>query len=255
MNAAMNDTTDVGAELEGLRPRLRSFALRMLANADDAEDAVQDAMVKALTKAEDFRGQSSVSTWIFSILTRVCLDRLRHRQRWRWDAQELTRRDDEAPHDSVRALLRDPRAAFDVNEHIAYCFSCVSRSLPPEEAAALLLREVFGFGNREAARICGVSESVLRHRLSAGRNAMKDTFERLCALVNKQGVCYQCRGLREQAANPGGDLPEMPTGRDESLRRRLHIVRDADLTGGVSAELHALMFRAVGESELRRDGR
>ena len=243
------------AEVLKLRPRLEAFAYRMLAHPEDAADAVQDSLEKALLKRDTFRGESKLSTWLFSVLTRTCLDRLRHRQRWRWDAQEATRLDPEAPHSAVVELLRDEELAFDVSEHIAFCFSCVARSLPPEEAAALLLREVFGFSNAEAAKICGVSQSVLRHRLSAGRTAMQDTFERLCALVNKDGVCYQCTGLRDQAhaAGRGPELPSL-TG-ENSLRRRLHIVASAGLEDGRAAALHRLMFRAVGDSETRRDRR
>lgn len=87
--------------------------------------------------------------------------------------------------------MRDPGFAFDVREHIAFCFTCVGRSLPPEQQAAIVLREVFEYSNREAARIAGVTESVLRHHLSAGRKSMKETYDGLCALVGKQGMCRQ----------------------------------------------------------------
>jgi RNA polymerase sigma-70 factor (ECF subfamily) len=236
-----------------LLPRLRSFALRMVAHPDDAEELVQDALLKAHQAQASFQGRSSVSTWVFSILTRCCLDHLRKRRRWRWDAQHHTRVDPEAPHGEVLAALAEPGAVYDAREHIAFCFSCVARSLSAEEAAALLLREVFAFSNREAAQICGVSESVLRHRLSAGRHAMQDAYEGLCGLVAKTGVCHQCAGLRDNAPqdNRGPEVPVLPAERDARWRVRLRVVRDADLLEGSAAALHRLMFRAVERVESR----
>lgn len=236
-----------------LLPRLRSFALRMVAHPEDAQELVQDALLKAHQRLGSFRGDARFTTWVFSILTRCCLDHLRQRRRWRWDAQAHTRDDPEAPHTEVRAALAEPGSQFDAREHIAFCFSCVTRSLSPEEAAALLLREVFGYGNREAADICGVSESVLRHRLSAARQAMRDAFENLCGLVNKSGVCHQCAGLRDNAPpdQRGEPIPTLPSDGDQRWRVRLNIVRDADLVNGTSHKLHELMFRAVSGTEAR----
>lgn len=234
-----------------LLPRLQAFSLRMVAHPEDAAELVQDTLLRAHQALPEFRGTAKFSTWMFSILTRRCLDHLRKRRRWRWDAQVRTRDDPDAPHAQVRAALREPGAQFDAREHISFCFSCVARSLSPEEAAALLLREVFGYGNREAARICDVSESVLRHRLSAARHAMQDAFDGLCGLVSKSGVCHQCAGLRDHApiGQRGDPVPELPGERDERWRVRLRIVRGADLEGGAAAKLHALMFRAVAGTE------
>ncbi len=237
-----------------LLPRLEAFALRMLAHPEDAAEAVQDALLRAHQGLAKFRGDAKFGTWMFSILTRVCIDQLRARQRWRPDAQHHARVDPQGPHHEVLTQLRTPDAVFEAREHIAFCFSCVSRSLPPEESAAVLLREVFGFGNREAAKICGVSESVLRHRLSAGRTAMQDTFADLCGLVNKQGVCYQCEGLRDRAPSSqrGGPIPVLAAdGAEASYQRRLTIVKQADLHGGETAPLHRLMFRAMDAIEQR----
>ena len=236
-----------------LLPRLGAFATRMVTNPDDGAELVQDALLKAHQNLAGFRGGSSFSTWVFSILTRCCLDHLRKRRRWRWDAQAQARDDDEAPHARVRELLAEPGAQFDAREHIAFCFSCVSRSLPPEEASAIFLRDVYAYTNREAAKISAISESVLRHRLAAGRRAMQDAFDDLCGLVNKNGVCHQCSGLREAtpAAQRGEPVPELPTEAEESYRVRLPIVHDAQLNGGHLDTLHRVMGRAIEAVESR----
>ncbi|HEY4219913.1 MAG TPA: RNA polymerase sigma factor [Myxococcota bacterium] len=245
------DRTSFDALVKPERPRLLAFAIRMVADRQDAEDVVQDALIKAYAAIDTFRGDAKLSTWLFAIVTRCCIDHLRSRRRWRDDAQHHTRADPETPHDQVLVELARPGARFEAREHIAFCFACVGRSLPAEEAAAVLLREVFGFSNLEAARMCDVSESVLRHRLSAGRGAMQDTFEGLCGLVAKTGVCHQCAGLRERAPseNRGEEVPDLAG--DSAWSRRLRIVADADLADGATAQLHRLMFRAVHDAEER----
>jgi len=66
-------------------------------------------------------------------------------------------------HGELFAAVSDPSFAFDVHEHIAFCFTCVARSLTPEMEIAIVLSELFDLGNREAAASVGVTESVFRH--------------------------------------------------------------------------------------------
>ena len=99
---------------------------------------------------------------------------------------------------------------------------------------------------RDAAKALGVSESVFRHRLSAARQAMRDKYEKLCALVAKTGMCHQCKGLREIApeAKRGGPIPDVADYAD-----RLAAVRSADLAGGKSGALHDIFWRRTKEVE------
>jgi RNA polymerase sigma-70 factor (ECF subfamily) len=116
---------------------------------------------------------------------------------------------------------------------------------------------VFEFSNREAAAMVGVSESVLRHHLEASRKQMEASFEGLCALVSKTGVCYQCKELRELAPAPkrGPPVPEVGAETDppkDRMRHRLRIVRDAPLAEGKSRPLHDLIFRRIEAAEQAR---
>jgi RNA polymerase sigma factor (sigma-70 family) len=229
--------------------RLRAATYRMLGHREDAADVVQETLLKAFRRLSTFRGESAFSTWLLHIATNQCLDLLRTRGRWRVDAQPMAKDDciegESSLHRDLMAAMSDASFAFDVREHIAFCFTCVARTLDAETELALLLSEVLEVGNGEAAAMLGLSESTYRHRLTEGRRTMQAAFEGLCALVNKNGACYQCKELRDIAHEDrrGPEVPDLHA--PERWRRRLAIVKEADLHGGQSRALHDVLFRWI----------
>ncbi len=240
-------------------PRLRSFLLRLVNDPQDAEDLVQETTLQAYGKLSQFRGESSFGTWLFSIGSRLGLTHLRSRKRWavttQLDMHERCHQDEGFVRDLGGEIGR-PDFHYEVSEHVAYCFSCVARALDPEESAAVILTEVFEVPNAEAARILGLSESTLRHRLTSGRRVMVEAFEGLCALVNKRGACNQCSTLRDVCPpdRRGPEVPELATakdgegGQDARFVRRLAVVRSANVVDGPTASLHAVMLRFIAKS-------
>jgi RNA polymerase sigma-70 factor (ECF subfamily) len=156
--------------------------------------------------------------------------------------------------------MQKPEFRFEIREHIAFCFSCISRTLPPEEQAVIMLREVLGFTAQEAAGILTVSEPVFRHRLEAARGKMIGDYDGLCALINKDGLCYQCRGLQEMAGDghSGRDLvqievaPGVAMTSENLFDARLLIVRDVDLANGSTRTMHDMFFSSVSKREESR---
>jgi RNA polymerase sigma factor (sigma-70 family) len=238
-------------------PSLRGVIRRMVGHPEDTEDLAQETLLRALEKLQTFRGDAAFGSWLTAIGVRASLDHLRSRKRWRTDAQVHARthlHDTPEREDRLMTLFRSPEHRFDAREHIAFCFTCVARSLPPEQHAALVLRDVLGHTNREAAKAMGLSESVLRHTLTAARGAMQAGFDGLCGLVSKQGVCYQCAGLRE-AALPTQRGPEVPALGDQdapaeqTYQRRLEVVRQAEVHAGTTQPFHDLVWRTIDELE------
>jgi RNA polymerase sigma-70 factor (ECF subfamily) len=262
--ALAGDNAALTALVEPLRKPVFSYIYRLVTERQDAEDLLQDVLVRVLESLPSFRGEARFKTWLFGIATHACLDHLRHKKRWRVDAQlEGEREADQNPEqlEKLSDVMARPDFVFEIREHISFCFSCVSRTLPPEEQAALMLREVLGFSNQEAAGIMEISEPVFRHRLSSARGKMIQSYDGLCQLINKTGVCYQCRGLREVAREQkqGPDLVQIEVAPGLSVTpqnlfdARLNIVRETDFTEGSMRAMHDWFFEGINRREENRE--
>ncbi len=258
--AQQGDEQAFAALVEPWRRPLFGYIYRMVTHRADAEDLLQDVLVRVLQNLPQFRREARFKSWLFGIATHLCLDHLRRKKRWRVEGQleaEQAASQNEDAHNRIAATLAHPDFVFEIREHIAHCFSCVARSLDPEEQAALMLREVLGFSAEEGAKLMGLSEPVFRHRLASARQAMTTAYEGLCQLINKTGPCWQCRGLREFSpeANRGKDLvqitvkPGIAITSESLLDARLEIVRSADLEHGCSRPLHEYFFEGMTRQE------
>lgn len=261
--AREGDRAAFNSLVETWRLPLFGYIYRMVALRQAAEDLVQDVLVRVLEGIREYRGEARFKSWLFGIATHVCLDHLRRRKRWRVDAQLVGEKEaDEDPQKiaGLRELMRQPTFQYEIREHIAFCFSCIARTLPPEEQAALILREVLGFTGEEAAQILGVSEPVFRHRLGAARAKMIEDYEGLCALINKTGMCHQCRGLREitPEGHRGADFvqievaPGVSVNPESLFDARLEIVRGAELENGRTRAMHDVFYSSISAREETR---
>jgi RNA polymerase sigma-70 factor (ECF subfamily) len=261
--AQQGDRDAFGSLVEPWRKPLFGYIYRMVTLRQDAEDLLQDVFIRVLEDIRSYRGEARFKSWLFGIATHACLDHLRKRKRWRVEAQLIGEREATANPENIvhlRALMAGPGFTYETREHIAFCFSCIARTLEPEEQAAVMLKEVLEFTNQEAAAILRLSEPVFRHRLSDARAKMTKAFDGLCALINKAGVCYQCQGLREIAPenHRGPDLvqievaPGMSVTPDTLFDARAAIARSADLAGGTTRAMHDMFYTTLSTREESR---
>ena len=254
------DETAFAELVEPFRKPLFSYIYRLVTNAHDAEDLMQDVLIRTLEGLRSYRGEARFKTWLFGIASHACMDHLRSRKRWRVEAQLIGQHEAEADSEIIEktsGMMHRPDFVFEIREHIAFCFSCVSRTLEPEEQAALMLREVLGFSNQEASGMIGISEPIFRHRLSAARSQMTQSYDGLCQLINKTGACWQCRGLREftPEANRGQDLvqievlPGATVSPENLFDARLAIVREAGFPESQNRPLHDSFFEGLNRRE------
>ena len=186
-------------EFEAFRGELKSFLLRMSASVQDAEDIVQESYIKAHSKIDTFRGESSLKTWVFSIASNLARDLLKSKKRWPENVTDICKDaalgNKQFFQEAMHIRQTSPQGNFEIKEHIAFCFTCVSKSLPLEQHLVLLLREVYGFKVKEISQILHLTEAMVKYHLHVSRSKMIEIFDHRCSLINKEGICYQCTEL------------------------------------------------------------
>jgi RNA polymerase sigma-70 factor, ECF subfamily len=144
------------------RDRLWAVALRTMRNPDDAADALQDAYIAAFRRAETFRGDAAVTTWLHRIVVNACLDRLR---RARSRPSEALPEDEERAAQLATAPTEDPIEAKEQQSVV----SAALATLNPDQRTALVLVDMEGYSVEEAARILGCAVGTVKSRCARGR--------------------------------------------------------------------------------------
>jgi RNA polymerase sigma-70 factor (ECF subfamily) len=108
-------------------------------------------------------------------------------------------------------------------EHLAACFACTLRNLTERRAAAFLLKEVHGFTLAEMAEWLDATEGQVKNWLQEARVYMQERYQSTCALMAKEGVCYQCAELDEYfVAREGNPI----AGAGDHLEARAQVLRE-----------------------------
>lgn len=182
------------------RDRLWAVALRTTGNPEDAADALQEAMISAYRRADSFRGDALVTTWLHRIVVNACLDRLRRNkvraaQPLPDDLEEYAGRgavlaaDDVSSDPEAHAVLADRRRAL----------LAALDQLPPDQKAAVVLVDLEGLPVEEAARILDCPTGTVKSRCARGR-------ARLAVLLAASGI-----GTAEPSAASHHEAPDHPT--------------------------------------------
>ena len=170
-------------ELEQYRGELTAYCYRMLGSPFDAEDAVQDAFVRAWKSREKFEGRSAMRSWLYRIATNVCLDSLKGKER-RARPMDLgpSREPIEAnlhiPTEitwlepiplTLVAPERDPADVAVAHEAIRLAFVAALQQLPAKQRAVLILREVLDWQATEVAELLDTSVASVNSALQRAR--------------------------------------------------------------------------------------
>ncbi|HEV7994073.1 MAG TPA: sigma-70 family RNA polymerase sigma factor [Gemmatimonadaceae bacterium] len=177
------------ALLEEHRSALTGHCYRMLGSVVDAEDAVQEAMLRAWKSLDRFKEQSSLKTWLYRIATNVCLDTLSSTQRRRLRPLELSEMPGEVREDmplpqrgreqwvepipDAMALPADgtcdPAERAILRESIRLAFVAALQYLPPRQRAVLLLTQVLNWSAAETAEALEMSVAAVNSALQRAR--------------------------------------------------------------------------------------
>lgn len=181
------------AELELHRPGLTGHCYRMLGSVLDAEDAVQEAMLRAWKGLERFDGRASVKTWLYRIATNVCLDVLGSAGRRRVRPVDLSEVAGTVPEEPVlaerpreawvepipdamalpAAADADPEERAILRESIQLAFVAALQYLPPRQRAVLLLTQVLNWSAAEVAESLDLSVAAVNSALQRARATLQ----------------------------------------------------------------------------------
>jgi RNA polymerase sigma-70 factor (TIGR02960 family) len=166
--------SDLEAAFARHRRELHVHCYRMLASYDEAEDAVQEAYLRAWRARDEFDGRH-VRAWLYRIATHVCLDRARARQRRVGAGTEvswLTPYPDPLL-DEVATSEAEPDQAYVERETIELAFLTALQVLPARQRAALLAREVLGLPAADTARLLDTTVAATNSALQRARETMR----------------------------------------------------------------------------------
>ena len=169
-------------ELEQHRRELTAYCYRMLGSPFEAEDAVQDTLLRAWRALDRFEGRASLRSWLYRIATNVCLDMLGGRERRARPMDLGPARSPDGPTGEIlpevtwiepipdgRVLVEgDPAAVAESRETIRLAFVAALQHLPPRQRAVLILCEVLQWKASEVAELLGTSVAAVN---SAGQRA------------------------------------------------------------------------------------
>jgi RNA polymerase sigma-70 factor (ECF subfamily) len=166
------------------RDRLWAVALRTTGDPEEASDALQDALISAYRRADSFRGESAVTTWLHRIVVNASLDRLRRRAVRPWvPLPEETGESGDRSQLKDTAALIDPRDALDARETSLEIAAALDH-LPPDQRMAIVLVDLEGWSVEEAAAIMECPTGTVKSRCSRGRAKLA---QRLAHLRNPDG--------------------------------------------------------------------
>jgi RNA polymerase sigma-70 factor (ECF subfamily) len=171
------------------RGELLLHCYRMLGSFHDAEDMLQETMIRAWRGLASFQGRSALRSWLYKIATNVCLDALASRRRRVLPStiQAATAPGDPTPGPALEqpwieplpdALIDvrpwvNPEAHYDAQESVTLSFLATLQTLPSRQRAVLILRDVLGFGAAEVADLLDASVASVNSALQRARVSMR----------------------------------------------------------------------------------
>src|SRR5918998_2801458 len=190
LQAAQNGDESAFAKLiEPYRRELHAHCYRMLGSVYDADDAMQDATLRAWKALKRFEGRSSLRSWLYTIATNTCLTQIQRRPKrvlpvdygpstdpFEGPGQPVTETVwiEPYPDAEIEDGLAGPEASYEQRESIELAFIAALQHLPASPRAVLILREVLGFSAKEVAEALETSVASVNSALQRARASMEE---------------------------------------------------------------------------------
>jgi RNA polymerase sigma factor (sigma-70 family) len=188
----------------GIQDRVYAIAFRMLWHPEDAHDATQEILLRVITHLADFRGDSSLMTWVYRVAANHLISVRRSRvEREQYTFERFGRELDEGLAEPPTDLNSAERLIM-MEEVKIGCTLGMLQCLDRPHRLAYILGEILDLDTSQAAAILGVSAAAFRKRLSRARAVLVDFTRRKCGLVEPSNRC-RCR-LRIGSARAAGRI-------------------------------------------------
>ena len=181
--AARGDAGAFNTLMSAHEKRMYAVALRMCGNPEDAQDCLQEAMLRVYRAIGGFKAQSSFSTWLYRITMNTCLDELRRRKSrpsvsldGLVDAGWSPADGQESP--EQHALRSEARAALEQS----------IQELPEDMRAAVVLRDIYGYAYDEIALQLNANVGTIKSRISRARERLREKISAQSELFNRLDV-------------------------------------------------------------------
>ena len=152
--------------IERHRSELHAHCHRMLGSAHDAEDALQEALLRAWKALPNFEGRSSLRSWLYTIATNTSLDAMKRRPNRIVPIDQVHAAD---PHEG-------PAARYETRESLERALGA-ARDLPRNQRTVLVMREMLGLSARETAEALGTSVAAVNSALQRARAAIRQQVD------------------------------------------------------------------------------
>jgi RNA polymerase sigma-70 factor (ECF subfamily) len=158
-------TEEFKIEVLPLKHKLFRLALRMLGRVEEAEDAVQDALIKLWTRREELDNYSSIEAFAMTITKNLCLDRIRSKG---FQAERVTERQ--------LANVRDDRQEKVEHDDFAGFVRRIIEHLPEQQKVIMQMRDIEGMEYEQIAEVTELNVNAIRVNLSRARKKVRDTI-------------------------------------------------------------------------------
>ena len=152
-----------------------NLALKLLKNREDAQDAAQDAFLKAWINLKSYRGESKFSAWLYRLTYNTCLDLLRKAKKG--EVISLTTDDEEEKVSDIRDDAISPEERTIKKEEQKTVREAVE-ALPEEYRQIIIMREFTGLSYSEIANAMGISEGTVKSRLARARQRLAEALRK-----------------------------------------------------------------------------
>lgn len=181
--ASGGDPSAFNRLMEAHERRMYAVALRMCSNREDAQDCLQEAMLRIYRSISGFKGQSSFATWVYRITMNTCLDELRRKKNKQntsldslldtgWSPR------DESASPEKRAIQSETRRVL--HEEI--------QALPEDMRSAIVLRDLQGLSYEEIAQVLDINVGTIKSRISRGREKLREKLKQKPELFDTDHV-------------------------------------------------------------------